>query len=346
MTINTLLFDWGGTLMLEFPGMTGPMVEWPRVEAVPGAKETLAELNGRYRLAIASNARDSGRELIRQALARVDLDRYMGPIFTPREVKAKKPEPEFFANILKELGIPAEQAAMVGDSYASDILGAVSAGLRAVWFTVSGEECLGGHPTHDAEITELANLPSILGYMNYPTIATSLEWLAAEGLPENIISHSQMVARLSYRLAVWLRQAGEPVNPVLAHRGGLLHDLDKISSQQKGIEHARLSARLLAERGQPELAEIARRHLISSYGDPEGGPRSWEEKLVFYADKLVEGDRVVRFSERMAALMQRYPGFAEKILQHAPDVTALEREICDRLGLSPDPFFEQLSKSL
>jgi len=341
--INVFLFDWGDTLMRVFPEYSGPMAHWPQVEAIPGAMEALSALKGNFQLVVATNAAESGQALVRQALAMVDEDRYIDRIFTTQETGSRKPEPAFFARILSDLGISPPQAAMVGDSYEVDMCGATRAGLRAVWFNPAGEECPDGHPPHDVELLSMADLPLILDRFSLPTIPECLDWLEEQGLPDNIVAHSRMVARLAYRLAVWLRQAGESVDPVITHRGGLLHDLDKISSRQQGIDHARLSARLLAERGQPVLAEIARRHLVDSYGDPERAPRTWEEKLVFYADKLVEGDKVVRFPERMAALLERYPDYAEKIRQHAPDVVAVESEICSVLGLSPDPFFERLT---
>ena len=65
MTIRAIVFDWGDTLMRDF-GLPGPMALWPRVEVLPGAAAALEVLHERYRLAVASNAGESGADLIRQ----------------------------------------------------------------------------------------------------------------------------------------------------------------------------------------------------------------------------------------------------------------------------------------
>ena len=35
---RAVIFDWGGTLMLEDPRYYGPMVDWPEVAAVDGIR--------------------------------------------------------------------------------------------------------------------------------------------------------------------------------------------------------------------------------------------------------------------------------------------------------------------
>ncbi|NLE77029.1 MAG: HAD family hydrolase, partial [Chloroflexi bacterium] len=47
MPLQAILFDWGDTLMQDFPQFPGPMAQWPRVAAMPGALEALAALQGR-----------------------------------------------------------------------------------------------------------------------------------------------------------------------------------------------------------------------------------------------------------------------------------------------------------
>jgi len=43
--IDVYLFDWGDTLMVDFPGVPGKMCNWDVVEAVDGAKEALEHLS-------------------------------------------------------------------------------------------------------------------------------------------------------------------------------------------------------------------------------------------------------------------------------------------------------------
>jgi HAD superfamily hydrolase (TIGR01662 family) len=129
-----VLLDWGDTLMVDFPDFTGPMATWPRVEAVAHAREALEELAARgWQLALATNAADSVETDIRAALGRVSLDSLIDRVYCSRAVGHRKPSPEFFGFIGRDLGLPASRLVMVGDNYEVDVLGANSAGIRAVW---------------------------------------------------------------------------------------------------------------------------------------------------------------------------------------------------------------------
>lgn len=129
-----LLFDWGDTLMRDFPGNTTPMADWPYVEALPGVNETLSQLQPNWRLFVASNADVSDEPDIHRALQRADLDKWFERVYCSRRMGVKKPDPQFFAIILNDLGVDPSQVIMVGDSFPSDVLGANASGLRAVWF--------------------------------------------------------------------------------------------------------------------------------------------------------------------------------------------------------------------
>ena len=132
--IRAVLFDWGNTLMRELPGLRGPMCDWPRVEALPGAVATLEALRVQgLRLALATNAADSGEAQIRAALARCGLSEPLERIFCARDLGCAKPASAYYAACLAGLGLPAAEVAMVGDDWTGDVLGALYAGLAAVW---------------------------------------------------------------------------------------------------------------------------------------------------------------------------------------------------------------------
>ncbi|UOQ50398.1 hypothetical protein MUN88_10250 [Gracilibacillus caseinilyticus] len=71
--------------MWDFPKFEGPMVLWENVEAVPGIKEVLGTLHLDYICCVASNAGESTKELMGEALNRVDLGEYFNHLFTSRE---------------------------------------------------------------------------------------------------------------------------------------------------------------------------------------------------------------------------------------------------------------------
>ena len=129
-----LLFDWGGTLMRDFPQFDGPMFTWPRVEAIPHVAEVLAALRPSWVLALATTAEASDETDIRRALARVGLDALLDKIYCYRRIGYKKPSPEFFAYILNDLGMGPERVVMVGDDFEMDVLGANRCGISAIWF--------------------------------------------------------------------------------------------------------------------------------------------------------------------------------------------------------------------
>ena len=334
--ISTLVFDWGDTLMVNDPEQSGPMVTWPRVAALEGASQALAGLSGRYQCVLATNASDSRSREVRQALARVGLDGYLKAVFTSGELGFRKPDPRFFRGLQSVLGLDPDQLVMIGDDYRADILGAQLAGWNSLWFNPSGTTAPGLLPSHDAEVSRLEDLTAQLETPFMPGYAQCLAWLQEQQLPQNLLAHVHAVASAAYLLAVWLRAAGQPVDPLLAHRGGLLHDLAKLKAKERSPEqrigHAELAALMLEDRGEPLLAECARRHALFAILQPELAPRTWEEKLVYFADKLVEGSRVAGLDERILSLRQRYPSDSEKIAAMAPALYTLQDELCLALG--------------
>ena len=129
-----LLFDWGDTLMRDFPQFDGPMFTWPRVEAVSNVKDVLAALRPGWILALATNAEASDEADIRKALERVGLNELIEKVYCYRRIGHKKPSPEFFEYILNDLGVEPERVVMVGDDFEVDVLGANHCGIPAVWF--------------------------------------------------------------------------------------------------------------------------------------------------------------------------------------------------------------------
>jgi putative hydrolase of the HAD superfamily len=135
-----ILFDWGNTLMRDFPEFNGPMIRWPRVETVEHVPDVLEYLHRTWMLALATNAADSSEEEIWAALARVDLNRFLDKVYCSSRIGHKKPSPEFFRYILNDLGLDRSSVFMVGDDFDSDVIGANRCGIRAVWYNKQSTE--------------------------------------------------------------------------------------------------------------------------------------------------------------------------------------------------------------
>ncbi len=132
--IRALIFDWGDTVMRVFPESSGPMAHWPRVEPVEGIERALKAVKQSYKVALASNAVDSGPSLVRDALERVGLEKYFDEVFTARDIGAEKPDPVFFRAILRKVDCAPDEAVLIGDHFAMDISGGKKAGLWTIWF--------------------------------------------------------------------------------------------------------------------------------------------------------------------------------------------------------------------
>lgn len=334
-SIRAVLFDWGGTLVVDVPASPGSGEDGPRVEAMPGAADALRALHGRYTLVLATNSALSDRRRVRKALARAGLEPYVSVVITAADVGARKPDRKFFQAALHRIGCRPSEAAMVGDSYGADIVGAKGAGLRAIWLNPARVRCPLVHPVHDAEIRELPELPDLLSRPFLPDLAAALDILWEHRVPPNVVQHSVAVAAVAHHLALWLRERGERLDPLLVHRGALLHDLDKVTSD-KPADHGERAGRILREHGWPALAGIAARHVLGAV------PETWEEVLVHYADKIVDEDRVVGLVERVTSLSCRYASQGAQIARALPQLLALEQEIIAALSASREEILAEL----
>jgi len=138
--MNVYLFDWGDTLMVDFPQNTGKMCEWETVEAIAGAKETLAVLSKKSKIYIATGAADSTEQEIKSAFDRVELSQYISGYFCKENIKLEKGTAVFLNAIISTLAIPVSNITMVGDSFIKDIEPAISVGITPIWFTPNSDQ--------------------------------------------------------------------------------------------------------------------------------------------------------------------------------------------------------------
>lgn len=100
-------------------------------QPMTGARALLEALHARVRIAIVSNNLLDEQT---DKLAFCGLDPFVDALVVSEEVGIMKPDPAIFRYALDRLEIAPDEAVMVGDSWAADILGAHRAGVRAVWF--------------------------------------------------------------------------------------------------------------------------------------------------------------------------------------------------------------------
>lgn len=139
MKNHTYLFDWGDTLMVDFPGVSGKMCDWEVVEAVDGALETLQCLSKSSEIYVATGAQESTENEIQSAFARVGLAQYITGYFCRANLDAEKGSPAFLLQILRKINSHPDEVTMVGNSLKVDIEPALEAGIKAVWLCVNKE---------------------------------------------------------------------------------------------------------------------------------------------------------------------------------------------------------------
>lgn len=125
---------------------------------VPGVLCTLARQG--FRLALISNADED--DPVIQVLLRAGIGVGFEAVVTSQGAGAYKPAAKIFEHALRQMGRAPEEVLLVGDSPASDILGATRAGIRAVWLNRGRRAYPAGYPEPAAELTDLTGLPALL----------------------------------------------------------------------------------------------------------------------------------------------------------------------------------------
>ena len=107
----------------------GYLESWRVVE---GAIAVLSELRRRGVAAaiVSNNLLEEQRDKVRYCA----IEPYIDALVVSGEIGISKPDPGIFEVALRRLGIGAEDAVMVGDSWAADVVGASAAGIRPIWF--------------------------------------------------------------------------------------------------------------------------------------------------------------------------------------------------------------------
>lgn len=113
-----------------------------------------------YKLALVSNYAHGG--VLRDALRRLGLASAFDALVVSGEVGYLKPHPRIFQEALRKLGVPADEAVMVGNDIPCDVEGAKKAGLKAVWAPYPRVAPPPAHPSADAVIARLADLPEAI----------------------------------------------------------------------------------------------------------------------------------------------------------------------------------------
>lgn len=151
-----------------------------------------------------------------------------------------------------------------------------------------------------------------------PSEKEALNLLRKAGCSNEVIKHCKAVAKLATKLAQKIEQKGVIVDIDLVKIGSLLHDLGRAKTHN--IEHAIIGAKLAESFNLPEsITQIIERHIgagitaedAKKLGLPKKSflPRTLEEKIVAYSDKLIEKGLKIGFKEALQIFSKELGAF-------------------------------------
>jgi uncharacterized protein len=149
-----------------------------------------------------------------------------------------------------------------------------------------------------------------------PSRDQALQFLHQSGCSGNVINHCETVAGLAVEIAEACRKKGLDVNLELVEIGALLHDIGR--SKTHSVHHAVIGAQIAKEFGLPEsVISIIKRHVGGGITAKEARKLGWpkdvyvpktlEEKIVSYADKLIEGSQRVPIEKTIENFSRELP---------------------------------------
>lgn len=170
-----------------------------------------------------------------------------------------------------------------------------------------------------------------------PSRQAAIKLLKQSGCAPRVIQHCKTVAKLAVKIAKILQKRGYKVDVRLVEIGALLHDIGR--SKTHSVNHAVAGARIAKDSSLPEpVIRIIERHVGAGIPPEEAERLGWpkksympqtlEERIVNYADKLIEGTHKVSMEQTIA-------NFSRKMGKNHPAterLKALDEEFQSLLG--------------
>ena len=133
-----------------------------------------------------------------------------------------------------------------------------------------------------------------------PSREQALQLLREHGCSAKVINHCKAVAELAVETANILKEKGFQINSELVKIGALLHDIGR--SKTHAVNHVVVGAEIAESAGLPDsIVSIIKRHVGGGITIAEAEKLGWpkdvympitlEEKVVSYADKLIENSK-------------------------------------------------------
>jgi uncharacterized protein len=144
----------------------------------------------------------------------------------------------------------------------------------------------------------------------------ALKLLSQSGCSRRVIDHCKAVEKVATEIAEACKKRGLNVDMNLVQIGALLHDIGR--SKTHTVDHALIGAEIARSLNLPEpIVSIIERHVGGGITIEEARNLEWpvksylpetlEEKIVTYADKLIEGSERVSIEETIEKSSKKLP---------------------------------------
>jgi uncharacterized protein len=154
-----------------------------------------------------------------------------------------------------------------------------------------------------------------------PSRENAIKLLYGVGCSQNVVHHCIAVAELAVKIVKLASKKGVKVNQKLVEIGALLHDIGRAKTHT--VHHAITGAELAKKYGLSEsIIRIIKRHVGGGISPQEAEKLGWpndiyvpqtmEEKIVSYADKLIEGAKRVSIQHTITKMSKKIPEDAVK----------------------------------
>lgn len=154
-------------------------------------------------------------------------------------------------------------------------------------------------------------------------------------VPKHIIKHMEAVAKFAEKIADALIAKGIKINKKDLIHAAKIHDTlrawQHLKTKYGKIGHEKALAKILKSRGEKNIANLVAKHGFFSVDQL----KSWEEKILYYADKRVEEDKIVSLKTRLNKGKKRNfspNDDSSKIKATEQKIKALEKELIKTLG--------------
>jgi uncharacterized protein len=157
------------------------------------------------------------------------------------------------------------------------------------------------------------------------------------GSSERVVRHCKTVTKVAEALAEEFQARGQGVDVGAVVAGAMLHDIGR--SRVQTVRHGLEGARIMEGEGvDRKVVEIIRRHVGAGISPDEAKtlglpdldyiPRTLEERIVCFADKMVDADRVRSFDGEV----QRFTVKKHDVMR----LLLLKKRLQEELGEDPE----------